>query len=93
MTEKGQGKLSLANSQEKLQNCPERIKEGHSKTMKLRAQMKSLYTNSYRMGNKQEELETVVQTENYDVLAIMEMWCDESHNSNTAIPGIQVFLE
>ena len=32
------------------------------------------------MGNKQGEMETVVQLENYDQMAITEKWWDESHN-------------
>jgi len=32
------------------------------------------------MLNKQEEMETVVQLENYDQMAITEKWWDESHN-------------
>lgn len=37
-----------------------------------RAQVKCLYTNAHSTGNKQEEWETVVQIENYDVTAITE---------------------
>lgn len=37
-----------------------------------KAQVKSLYTNAHSTGNKQEEWETVVQIENYDVTAITE---------------------
>ena len=32
------------------------------------------------MGNKQEELETIVQLENYDIVAITEIWWDDSQN-------------
>ena len=38
------------------------------------------YTNACSMGNKQEELEAIVQQENYDVVAIVEAWWDDSHN-------------
>ena len=39
------------------------------------------------MGNKQEEMETVMQLENYDLIAITETWQDESQNySNTVQP-------
>ena len=31
-----------------------------------------IYTNARSMGNKQEELEAIVQRENYDIVAIME---------------------
>ena len=36
------------------------------------AQLKCIYTNARRMGNKQEALEAIVQQENYDIVAIME---------------------
>ena len=36
------------------------------------AQLKCIYTNARSMGNKQEELEAIVQRENYDIVAIME---------------------
>jgi len=29
------------------------------------------------MGNKQEELEAIVQLQNYDIVAIMETWWDD----------------
>lgn len=31
------------------------------------------------MGNKQEDLEAIVQQENYDMVVIMETWWDDSH--------------
>jgi len=36
--------------------------------------------NARSMGNKQEELEIMVCLENYDQVAIMKMWWDDSHN-------------
>ncbi|GAB0182992.1 mitochondrial enolase superfamily member 1 [Grus japonensis] len=36
------------------------------------AQLKCTYTNVHSMGNKQEELEAIVQWENYDIVAITE---------------------
>ncbi|PKU45732.1 mitochondrial fission process protein 1 [Limosa lapponica baueri] len=43
------------------------------------------------MGNKQEELEAIVQQENYDIVAITEMWWDDLHNWSAAINGYQLF--
>jgi len=40
--------------------------------MWLIAQLKCPYTNAYSMGNKQEEMETVVQLESYDLIVITE---------------------
>lgn len=36
------------------------------------AQLKYVYTSARSMGSRQEELEAIVQLENYDVVAIME---------------------
>lgn len=56
-----------------------RIREGSSKkVMQLVAQAKCLYTNVYNTAKKQE-MEAMVQSENYDLIAIMETWWDESH--------------
>jgi len=38
------------------------------------AQLKCMYTNACSMGNKQEELEAIVQQANYDLTAINETW-------------------
>ena len=38
------------------------------------AQLKCVYTNARSMGNKQEELEAIVQQASYDLVAITETW-------------------
>lgn len=38
------------------------------------AQLKCLYMNGHRIGNKQEELILTMQLENYDLIAITEIW-------------------
>lgn len=38
------------------------------------AQLKCIYTNAHSMGCKQEELEAIVQQENYDLVATTETW-------------------
>ncbi|PKU34213.1 hypothetical protein llap_15484 [Limosa lapponica baueri] len=43
------------------------------------------------MGNKQEELEAIVRHESYDVVAITEMWWDESHDWSAAMDGYKHF--
>ena len=55
------------------------------------AQLKCIYTNAHSMGNKQEELEAIVQLENYDIVAIMETWWDDSHNWSAAMDGYKLF--
>ncbi|RMC15950.1 hypothetical protein DUI87_08157 [Hirundo rustica rustica] len=50
-----------------------------------------MYTNAHSMGNKQEELEAMVQLQSYDVVAITEMWLDESHHWSTALNGYELF--
>lgn len=37
------------------------------------------YTKAHSLGNKQDELETTVQLENYNVIAITEAWWDVCH--------------
>lgn len=39
----------------------------------------------------QEELETVVQLENYDLIAITGMCWEDSHDWNTLIKGYELF--
>uniref|UniRef100_A0A8B9ZFV9 Reverse transcriptase domain-containing protein n=1 Tax=Anas platyrhynchos TaxID=8839 RepID=A0A8B9ZFV9_ANAPL len=43
------------------------------------------------MGNKQEELEAIVQRAGYDLVAITETWWDQSHDWSTAMPGYRLF--
>ncbi|PKU47277.1 adaptin ear-binding coat-associated protein 1 [Limosa lapponica baueri] len=55
------------------------------------AQLECIYTNVCSMGNKQEELEAIIQQENYDIVAITETWWEDSHNWSAAIDGYQLF--
>jgi len=55
------------------------------------AQPKCIYTNACHIGNKQEELEAIVQLENYDVAAVMETWWDDSHNWSVAVDIWKLF--
>ena len=57
----------------------------------MTAQLKCLYTNARSMGNKQEELEAIVQQENYDIVATKETWWDDSHNWSVAMDGYKLF--
>ncbi|KAJ7425137.1 mitochondrial fission process protein 1 [Willisornis vidua] len=50
-----------------------------------------MYTNTHTMGNKQEELEAIVQQESCDVVAITETWWDDSHNWSAAMGGYKLF--
>ena len=54
------------------------------------AQLKCVYTNARSMGNKQEELEAIVQQANYDLVAITEMWWDLSHNWSARMDGYKL---
>ncbi|KAK4830584.1 hypothetical protein QYF61_011819 [Mycteria americana] len=63
----------------------------HKKVTGSIAQLKCLYTNARSMGNKQEELEGIVQQENYDIVAITETWWDDSHNWSAAMDGYKLF--
>jgi len=42
--------------------------------VRLTAQLKCVYTKACSMGNKQEELEAIVQQDGYDLVAITETW-------------------
>ncbi|PKU34080.1 mitochondrial fission process protein 1 [Limosa lapponica baueri] len=55
------------------------------------AQLKCFYTNARNMGNKQEELEAIVQQESCDVVAITETWWDDSHDCSAAMDGYKLF--
>ena len=66
------------------------IRKGSGNVIRLIAQLKCLYANARSMGNKQEELETVVQLDKYDLIALREMWCDGSHNWNIGIEGYKL---
>ncbi|PKU36248.1 mitochondrial fission process protein 1 [Limosa lapponica baueri] len=55
------------------------------------AQLKCIYMNACSMGNKQEELEAIVQQENYDIVAITETWWEDSHNWSAAIDAYQLW--
>ncbi|KAK4810837.1 LOW QUALITY PROTEIN: hypothetical protein QYF61_008809 [Mycteria americana] len=52
------------------------------KETRTTAQLKCLYTNARSMGNKQEELEAIVQQENCDMVAITETRSDERGQQN-----------
>ncbi|TRZ08823.1 hypothetical protein HGM15179_018288 [Zosterops borbonicus] len=50
-----------------------------------------MYTNARSMGNKQEELEVMVQQQSDDVVTITETWWDDSHSWSTALDGYKLF--
>ncbi|KAJ7400591.1 hypothetical protein BTVI_104058 [Pitangus sulphuratus] len=43
------------------------------------------------MGNKQEELEAIMQQESYDVVNITETWWNDSHDWSAAMDGYKLF--
>ena len=40
--------------------------------------LRCFYTNGHSMGNKQKDLEAIVRSESYDVVAITETWWNDS---------------
>ncbi|KAJ7414448.1 mitochondrial fission process protein 1 [Willisornis vidua] len=50
-----------------------------------------MYTNAHSMGNKQEELEAIVQQQSFDVVVITEMWWGDSQDWSAAISGYKLF--
>ena len=55
------------------------------------AQLQCVYISAHSMGNKQEELEAIVRQASYDLVAIMEMWWDHSHDWSAAVNGYKLF--
>ena len=51
------------------------------------AQLTCLYTNTYSLENRQEELKAVVLLQNHYVVATTKTWWDDSHGWNVAISG------
>ena len=66
----------------KSQICPRGFWEDSSrKVMWLTAQLKSPYTNTCSVGNKQEKLEAMAQLENYHLIVTTETSWDKLHRS------------
>jgi len=59
--------------------------------VRLTAQVKCVYTNTRSMGNKQEELEAIVQQDGYDLVAITETWWDNLHDWRAVMDGYRLF--
>ena len=55
------------------------------------AQLRYFYTNAHSMGNKQEELEAIVQSESYDRVIITETWWNDLHSWSAEMDGYQLF--
>ncbi|PKU47346.1 adaptin ear-binding coat-associated protein 1 [Limosa lapponica baueri] len=55
------------------------------------AALKCIYTNACSMGNKQDELEAIVQQDSCDVVAITEMWWDDGHDWNAVMDCYKLF--
>ena len=58
---------------------------------KSAAHLECMYTNARSMGNKQEELEAIVQQESYDIVDITETWWDDSYDWSAAMCGYKLF--
>jgi len=59
--------------------------------VKLIAQLKCIYSNAHGMGNKQEELEAIVQQDSYDLVATTEAWWDNSHDWSAGMDSYKLF--
>jgi len=55
------------------------------------AQLKRIYTNTRSKGNKQEELEAIVQQDSYDLVSITAAWWDDSLDWSAAMDGYKLF--
>jgi len=58
--------------------------------VRLTAQLKCVYTNARSMGNKQEELEAIIQQDGYDFVAMTETWWDNSHDWYAVMDGYRL---
>lgn len=86
--------VTLESNKEILVNCLKGIRKGSSeKDMQPIAQLNCLYSNAHSIGNKHEELETMLQLENYDLIVITETWWDQSYNQNTGIDNYKLFIQ
>ena len=84
--------VTLGGGKGKSQTCPGSIREGSTeKATRPIAKLKCLYTSARSMGNKQEERETIMELGKYDLIAITEIWWDESHNWNLLIEDYRLF--
>ncbi|RMC20263.1 hypothetical protein DUI87_01109 [Hirundo rustica rustica] len=63
----------------------------HSQGVKSAAQLKCVYTTAHSMNNKHEELKAIVHQESYDMVAITEIWWDDSHDCSAAMDGYKLF--
>jgi len=59
--------------------------------VRLTAQLKCVYTNARSMGDKQEELEAIIEQDGYDLVAITETWWYNSHDWHAVIDGYRLF--
>ena len=74
MIKTNQNNNTLGSSREIPANCPQGIREGSSVNITLlTAQLNCLYTNAHSMGNKQQEVEAMLQLGNCNLTAIAEM--------------------
>ncbi|GAB0185452.1 hypothetical protein GRJ2_001010500 [Grus japonensis] len=62
-----------------------------NKSASLGAQLKCLYVNTRSVGNKQEELETCVSLQGYDLIGITETWWDSSYDWSVGMEGYRLF--
>jgi len=59
--------------------------------VRLTAELKCVYTNAHSMGDKDEQLEAIVQQHGYDMVAITETWWDSSHDWQATVDGYRLF--
>jgi len=55
------------------------------------AYLKYLYTKTFSMRNKQDELEALVSSQNHEIIGINETWWNDSHDWSAGIQGYRLF--
>ena len=53
--------------------------------------LRVLSTNARSLGNKINELESIMASENIDLVAVTETWFNESHDWDITIPGFSLY--
>ncbi|XP_050786243.1 uncharacterized protein LOC127037978 isoform X1 [Gopherus flavomarginatus] len=61
------------------------------KVGQLASYLRCMYTNARSLGNKQEELEVLAESRNYDVIGITETWWGSLHDLSTVMDGYKLF--
>ena len=66
-------------------------KARHENRISGREKLNIFYTNTRSLNNRMEELESKVDSKEYDILAVSETWFKEESNWRTGLEGYKVY--